>query len=291
MPSNASFSSPAVSVLIPVYNTPEPWLRETIDSVLNQSFTDFELLLADDCSTDPNVRRVLQSYTDPRIRLIFNESNTGCAALTNRLFDTAKGKYWMRLDSDDTIPPTRLEKQVNYLETHPQIGVCACWFSHMKTGEVFRIPEDDRSIRQALCISCIFPNSAVMYRASVLQEHHIRFDMEFPKSDDWALLRRLMPITGFGAVQEVLFHYRTSHNSFSRSNKEQMQRDAYILQQRIRRENPDVWNDICDRMVTITRYRLFGLIPFLTITRSGNETSCKLFSFFTLYTSRDKFRF
>lgn len=284
-------TAPTVSVLIPIYNTRAEWLRETIDSVLNQDLPDFELLLADDCSTQPEVREVLESYRDPRIRVMYNERNMGCAATTNKLFDMARGRYWMRLDADDTIPPSRLRKQVEHFETHPDIGVCACWFDHMATGEVFRIPEDDMAIRQILCISCIIPNSAAMYRASVMREHHIRFDMEFPMSDDWALLRRLLRVTKFGAVQEVLFHYRTSPHSFSRRSKVGMRRDTYILQQRIRRENPEAWNEIRDKIVTTRRYRLFGLIPFLTITKSGNETTCKLFSCITLYTTRDKFKF
>lgn len=281
--------TPAVSVLMPVYNTPEPWLREAIDSILNQTFTDFELLLGDDCSTDPHVKEVIDSYTDPRIRYIRNERNTGCAGMANKLFREARGKYWARLDSDDTAMPQRLEKQVEYLETHPEVGVCSSWFSHMDTGEIIRIPEDDRSLRQGLCMSCLVCNGSIMYRASVMREHDMQYDPEFPKSDDWALLRRLLRVTKLGAVQEPLFAFRPSPNSMSRSNKEVMLKDAYILQQRIRRENPEAWNELRDRMTTITRYRLFGLIPFLTITRCGNVASCKLFSCITLWTSRDKF--
>lgn len=281
--------TPAVSVLMPVYNTPEPWLREAIDSILNQTFTDFELLLGDDCSTDPHVKEVIDSYTDPRIRYIRNERNTGCAGMANKLFREARGKYWARLDSDDTAMPQRLEKQVAYLETHPEVGVCSSWFSHMDTGEIIRIPEDDRSLRQGLCMSCLVCNGSIMYRASVMREHDMQYDPEFPKSDDWALLRRLLRVTKLGAVQEPLFAFRPSPNSMSRSNKEVMLKDAYILQQRIRRENPEAWNELRDRMTTITRYRLFGLIPFLTITRCGNVASCKLFSCITLWTSRDKF--
>lgn len=282
---------PTVSVVMPIYNTREEWLREAIDSVLNQDLPDFELLLGDDCSTQPQVRTVLESYHDPRIRVLFNEKNMGCAATTNKLFSMARGRYWMRLDADDSIPTHRLRKQVEYFETHPDIGVCACWFKHMGADQVYRIPEDDMTIREKLCISCIIPNSAAMYRASVMKEHNIRYDLEFPMSDDWALLRRLLRVTKFGAVQEVLFHYRTSPHSFSRRSKLSMRRDTYILQQRIRRENPEAWNEIQDKIVTTRRYRLFGLFPFLTIIKSGNESTCKLFSCITLYTTRDKFKF
>ncbi len=289
MPSDTTSSCPAVSVLMPVYNTPEPWLREAIDSILNQSFTDFELLLGDDCSTAPHVKEVIDSYTDPRIRYIRNERNTGCAGMANKLFREARGRYWARLDSDDTAMPQRLEKQVAFLEAHPEVGVCGCWFTHMDTGEVFRVPEDDFSLRQGLCMSCLVCNGSIMYRASVMREHDMQYDPEFPKSDDWALLRRLLRVTKLGAVQEPLFAIRPSPNSMSRRNKDVMLKDAYILQQRIRRENPEAWNELRDRMTTVTRYRLFGLIPFLTITRCGNVASCKLFSCITLWTSRDKF--
>lgn len=281
---------PTVSVLMPVYNTPENWLREAIDSILHQTYGDFELLLGDDCSTDPHVKEVIDSYTDPRIRYIRNERNTGCAGMANVLFREARGRFWARLDSDDTAMPRRLEKQVAFLEAHPEVGVCSSWFTHMDTGEVIRIPEDDLSLRQELCMSCVMCNGSLMYRASVMREHAIQYDPEFPKSDDWALLRRLMRITRLGAVQEPLFAFRPSANSMSRSNKKVMLKDAYILQQRIRRENPEAWNALRDRMTTVTRYRLFGLIPILTVTRCGNVSTGRLFSCITLWTSRDKFR-
>ncbi len=290
MDNEPATTSPTVSVLMPVYNTREEWLRAAIESILNQTYGDFELLLGDDSSTDPHVKEVIDSYTDPRIRYIRNERNTGCAGMANVLFREARGKYWARLDSDDTAMPRRLEKQVAFLEAHPEVGVCSSWFTHMDTGEIIRIPEDDLSLRQELCMSCAMCNGSLMYRASVMREHKIQYDPEFPKSDDWALLRRLMRITKLGAVQEPLFAFRPSPNSMSRSNKEVMLHDAYILQQRIRRENPEAWGSLQDRMITTTRYRLFGLIPFLTVIRSGNVKTCKLFSCITLWSSRDKFR-
>lgn len=282
--------TPRVSVLMPVYNTPEPWLREAIESILRQTYTDFELLLGDDCSTSPHVKEVIASYQDPRIRYICNAHNTGCAGMVNLLFREARGVYWARLDSDDVAMPQRLEKQVAYLDAHPEVGACSSWFAHMDTGEVIRVPEDDWSIRQRLCMDCCICNGSMMYRADVMRRHQVQYDPEFPKSDDWALFRRLMPLTHFGAVPEPLFLFRPSPHSMSRRNKEEMLRDAYILQQRIRRENPEVWNSLRDRMETITRYRLFGWLPFLTIRRCGNITTCRLFSCITLYTSRAKYR-
>lgn len=116
-------ASPRVSVLIPMYNR-EKVIAETIASVLGQTFSDFELLVCDDCSTDGSVGIVL-SFDDPRITLLRNDRNLGSSATRNRLISHASGEYCALLDSDDIALPWRLEKQVAFLDTHPDIGACA----------------------------------------------------------------------------------------------------------------------------------------------------------------------
>ena len=109
---------PEISVIMPVYNTEEKYLREAIESILNQTFKDFEFLILNDGSTN-NVQEVLESYDDKRIKIIQGE-HKGIGYALNRLVQLAEGKYIARMDSDDISLPERFEKQYHYLETHPE---------------------------------------------------------------------------------------------------------------------------------------------------------------------------
>ena len=116
-----------VSVLTPIYRTDERYLREAIESVLGQTFADFEFLLLDDCPED-NREAVVRSYNDRRIVYLKNDRNLGIAASRNRLIDLAKGEYLAIFDHDDICRPERLAKQVSYLDANPECGVIGGYF-------------------------------------------------------------------------------------------------------------------------------------------------------------------
>lgn len=101
---------------MPVFNGGK-FIRESIESVLSQTFTDFELIIVDDGSTD-NTIDIIRSFEDKRIRLLLNESNRGIGYTRNKALENSKGKYVAVLDSDDIAYPTRLEKQVHFLENN-----------------------------------------------------------------------------------------------------------------------------------------------------------------------------
>ncbi|WP_418765953.1 glycosyltransferase family 2 protein, partial [Mailhella sp.] len=126
---------PRISVLMPVYNTRPEHLREAMDSILSQTFTDFEFLILNDCSTDPQVETVVKSYTDPRIVYAVNERNLGISGARNRLLDMAQGEYLAVMDHDDIALPTRFEKQVAFLDAHPEIGIVGSRVDNMGTGK------------------------------------------------------------------------------------------------------------------------------------------------------------
>jgi GT2 family glycosyltransferase len=130
-------SAPRVTVLMAVYNGAE-YLREAIDSVIGQTFSDLELLIVDDASTDETVA-IVESYDDPRIRLLRNETNLNQVVSLNRGLVEARGDYVARLDHDDVCRPTRLERQVAVLDTRPDVGVVGC-FMEMR-DEVGAAPE------------------------------------------------------------------------------------------------------------------------------------------------------
>ncbi len=116
---------PTVSVIIPSYNH-EKFIAEAIQSILNQTYQDFEIVITDDCSSDNSVK-IIKQFTDPRIRLFCNTENQGCSTTTTNCIKQAKGKYIAVLNSDDVFLPDKLSRQVAYLETHNH---CAAVFSH-----------------------------------------------------------------------------------------------------------------------------------------------------------------
>ena len=117
--------NPKITVLLAVYNG-LPYVKETIESTLNQTYHDFEFLIIDDCSTDGTTECIF-SYNDPRIRLIKNDTNIGQPASLNKGLLLARGEYIARLDGDDVNLPCRLEEQLNFLENRPDISIVCSW--------------------------------------------------------------------------------------------------------------------------------------------------------------------
>jgi len=115
-----------LTVLTCVYNG-LPYLRDAIESTLNQTYKDFEYLIIDDCSPDKNVIKVIESYDDPRIRLIKNEENLGVSNTINKALSLIYTPYVIRLDQDDVSLPNRLESQLAFMEKHPDIDVSCTW--------------------------------------------------------------------------------------------------------------------------------------------------------------------
>ena len=117
--------SPKVTVLMPVYNG-EKYLREAVDSILGQTFRDFEFIIVDDASTDRGYE-IARSYTDPRIVLVRNERNLGLTVSLNRGLELTRGEYVARMDCDDVSLPERLERQVAFMDANPDVGACGTW--------------------------------------------------------------------------------------------------------------------------------------------------------------------
>ena len=147
---------PKVTVLMPIYNG-ERYLGEAIDSILGQTLRDFELLIIDDGSTDGS-RGIIESYSDSRINLVRNDCNLGLVATLNRGLELSRGDYIARMDCDDIALPTRLEKQVQYMDHNPEVGLCGTcyqWFDEKSTKTVL-LAEDDGSIRLTLAFENAF---------------------------------------------------------------------------------------------------------------------------------------
>jgi len=111
-----------VTVLLPVYNGAE-FLAETIDSVLNQTYADFDFLIINDASTDKS-EEIILSFTDLRIQYLINEKNLGSIGSPQKGMDIIQTEYIARIDQDDLWQPTKLKKQIDLLDANPRIGLC-----------------------------------------------------------------------------------------------------------------------------------------------------------------------
>ena len=267
---------PKVSVLVPIYRTQEDFLRAAIDSILGQTFGDFELILLDDCPEDSR-EAIVRSYDDRRIVYLKNDRNLGISPSRNKLIDFAKGEYLAVFDHDDVSLPTRFEKQVAYLDAHPEVGVVSSWTGTVGGGRVVRNPERDEDIRVMLMWDCPVTHSAAMIRKSVLSENCIRYEEYFSPAEDYGLWCRLVSVTKFHNIPEVLFEYRDHAANTSLTQAERMLAGGYRVRALNKTLNAQLWNEYELRAVRTWRIRLFGFIPFLWIRQYDRRTTVRLF--------------
>jgi Glycosyltransferases, probably involved in cell wall biogenesis len=218
-----SLCSPKVSVIMKVYNG-ERFLREAVDSVLSQTFTDFEFLILDDGSQDSSAE-IIKSYTDERIRLIQNAENQGIVAGQNQLIAEAKGEYIAVLDCDDISYPDRLQRQVEFLDSHPNFIFCGTYRYGIKDGEL----TDDFKIRKlknsTLKFMLYFTNpithSSLMFRSSMYREDGISYGPEKVAEDYGAIVDMAMthPIA---ILPERLVAYRVVSDSVSNTRMQEL---------------------------------------------------------------------
>ena len=208
-------SAPIVTVLMAVFNG-EKYLREAIDSVLTQTFGDFELLIVNDGSTDGS-RAIVESYGDSRIRLIDNETNLGLARSLNRGLAVARGRYVARLDADDVSEPERLARQAEFMERHPDVVLLGSWHTlideHSKEIGRRWVPCDHFPIRWMLEFICPFAHSAVMIRRTALLTES--YDESFEYAMDYDLWLRLAERGRVANLNQFLMRYRVSPDSMT----------------------------------------------------------------------------
>jgi glycosyltransferase involved in cell wall biosynthesis len=211
--------NPLVSVIMPVYNG-EKYLREAIDSILNQTFSDFEFLIFNDGSTD-NSENIILSYDDSRIQYIKNESNIKLIATLNKGIELAKGKYIVRMDADDLSAPTRIEKQLTFMEENHEVGLCGSWFTAF--GEIdeniCKYKKQHDEILFKMFYQCHFCHPSLIIRKKVFENLEIPFDKKFIHAEDYELYFRLSTKWKFHNLQESLVMYRIHSSSVSRQNQ------------------------------------------------------------------------
>jgi glycosyltransferase involved in cell wall biosynthesis len=196
---------------MPVGNR-QAYLAEALDSVLAQTFTDFELLVVLD-GVPPEVEAIVQAYRDPRIRLLRLPVNLGISAARNTGLAAARAPYIAYMDSDDVALPHRLERQHAWLEAHPEVTVCASnWIKWYADGRRvgMRYPEPDGMIKaRLLLVDSAIHNPTVMVRSEFMRRHALRFDSNYSRDQSHRLYVEATRCGGkFHGLQEELLLYR-----------------------------------------------------------------------------------
>ena len=221
-----------LTVIMPVYNG-ERFIAESIDSVLTQTFQDFELLILNDNSKD-NTLKILQSYQqkDSRIRVINKLENIGPANLRNEAITLAKTEYIALLDADDIAMPTRFEKQMHFLKNNPDYGVCGSWFTFFgdKKHKTVKHQETHKGLKVQMLKNCCIGNPTVMFKKSHLGE--LRFENKYVPAEDYALWSQLIAKTKFYNIQESLLNYRWHPNNISQTKVENLKKSEVVIKKK-----------------------------------------------------------
>lgn len=219
--------NPKVTVLMSVYNG-EKYLREAIDSILSQTFRDFEFLIINDGSTDTSVE-IINAYTDPRIQLVHNDSNLGQAATMNRGLDLAHGEYIARMDCDDISLSMRLEKQVRFMDENPEVTICGAWCRVFgaEQNAVWKYPLSADIIRTELLFSCAMVHPSVIMRRYLLDLNRFRYSESHWHAEDYELWARASESIKLANLGEVLILYRVHADQLGSKYTGEQQKTAY----------------------------------------------------------------
>jgi len=212
-----------ITVLMPLYNPNKEHLKQSIESILNQSFSDFELLIIDDGSTN-NAADIVLSYTDSRIRYI-KQDNIGLAATLNKGINLAETDIIARMDQDDIAHLDRFEKQLNFLEKHSDISIVGSWIKHFPDTKIIKTPEYPDLID--FLNNCAMCHPTVMFRKSDFFKYDLKYDNSLKTAEDYDLWSRAVRVLKFANIQEVLLDYRI-HNSNMTVTRKNLQHSIEI---------------------------------------------------------------
>ncbi|RXG26920.1 glycosyltransferase family 2 protein [Leeuwenhoekiella marinoflava] len=217
--------SPKISVLLPVYNA-EAFIAESIQSILDQTEPDFELLIIDDCSTDNSVS-IIESFQDPRIILYKKKVNSGYTESLNWAIDQARGAYIARMDADDISLPQRFEKQIYFLEQNSHIAICGTDAVVEGSSLKFNYPTEPKAIQAHLLLGSSLIHPSIMGRTDLFKQ--FKYDPLKEPAEDYDLFT-LLAAAGvqLANLNEPLLIYRVHSNQIS---KVQNQKQVVSAQQ------------------------------------------------------------
>ena len=228
-------NKPKVSIIMPSYNK-EKFIGFTIESILRQSFEDFELIVIDDCSADGSVS-VVKAFHDSRIWLYQNEKNVGIPANRNRGIDLARGDYIALMDADDLCPEYRLEHEVEFLNKNSDVDVvyggCQEIDENGNNGRLYISAfHNPAYIRALLVVRDIIPNSSGMYRKQFVEKNNIRYREGFYGMDDYLFWVECSVKGNIAGIPETMLYWRnfpgnTTNEIVLNPDKERVRAERY----------------------------------------------------------------
>lgn len=220
--------NPKISVILPIYKSAK-YLRCAIDSVIAQTTGDWELLLINEYGSDDGSREIALFYGlyDSRIHLIQNEKRLGLGESLNLGFRQARGDYLARLDADDIAHCNRFERQANFLDHNPEVGICGSWQHHFgpNTDWVHRPPAEPEQCRANLLFWCDLCHSTLMLRRETVLKYQLFFDPNY-LAEDFELWTRAVRVTKIANIPEVLGEYRWGDDNITLSKKAALQEES-----------------------------------------------------------------
>ncbi len=209
-----------ISVIMSIYNEPENWIKDSINSILEQTFEDFEFIIINDNPSRKLNSRILSSYksTDKRIIVITNEKNIGLTESLNKGIKFSSRKYIARMDADDISIKNRFELQFNFLEEN--LDYILCGSSRIdfrgKAQKETILPLENADIKTELLLRNCITHPSVMLRSCILKKHNILYDETIKKSQDYNLWLKLSGLGKFKNLDTPLIKYRLSSNQISK---------------------------------------------------------------------------
>jgi len=228
-----------ISVIMSVYNG-EAYLAEAIDSVLNQSFKDFELIVINDCSSD-RTAEILAQYTsvDARVKVYTNEVNLRLPSSLNKAISLAEGKYIARMDADDICHPDRLQKQYDFMEEHSDIALSSCRFMTLKDGVISSGgcggKTDHESLKALLLVTNPILHPGIIAKAEEIRR--LAYDKNFTCTEDMELWTRfVLENYTIEILPEYLMIYRLHDKQITETTRERQRSEVLAIQERYYRE-------------------------------------------------------
>ncbi len=210
-------SLPKISVIMPVYNG-EKYLSEAIESILQQTYSNFELLAIDDGSTDRSYS-ILKRYqtSDSRVRILSNEGEKGIVGALNTGIKSANGEFIARMDSDDICMPNRFAVQLKFLQQNPQIDVCGTWVRTFgfHQNQIWQLPVQHHEIRVWMIFYGAIAHPTVMWRSNSFKSKGILYNQDFIYAEDYELWERISKSVQFANIPQILLKYRTHEQNTS----------------------------------------------------------------------------
>ncbi len=272
----AIITKPKVTVLMSVYNG-ERYLREAVDSILNQTFKDFEFIIINDGSTD-KTQKFLYDYNDPRIKIINNKENIGLTRSLNKGLRAAKGEYIARQDADDISAPERLRTEVNFLEKHKNHAVVGTSVKIIDEDSVIigllDRPTKDEQIRKILEIRNCINHGSTMIRRTYLNKVG-QYDENMLRSQDYDLWLRVLKKYLLANIPEYLYLWRKHADNIEAKNL--IEQNIFVALAKVKNRISDA-GKVAVQFINVTTYKiknfkgssfntLFKLIQILTLNR------------------------